>query len=155
MQNLSGKTLVHRPSRWAKGNRSQPICAGCSRKQPTLQIQPRAVSQAAKVERTHLWNHQTKMGLQPHQPQRIKKSKWGDGFDNDSLQHQAVYYNSGYRRFDNQNQQLDSKLQSNCLAFSKNDLIKQHYSLLFYSTKVSCLKNSLAINRFLRRYCPF
>jgi hypothetical protein len=28
-------------------------------------------------QRTHLWHHQTAMGLQPHQFNWIGKSKWG------------------------------------------------------------------------------
>ena len=45
---------------------------------------------SARNQRTYFWNHQTKVGLQLHQPHWTGKSKWRMEFDNAFIQHKAV-----------------------------------------------------------------
>jgi len=73
------------------------------------------------------------MGLQSHQFNGTRKSKWRTQLDYAGVQHQTQYQYPGRSRFDCQTQELEITLQGKSLAFAKNEVHKAAIRLHFLS----------------------
>ena len=83
------------------------------------------------------------MGLQPHQLNGTRKSKWRIQFDYDGLQYQTHDKYFGNTRFNCQTQKMELTLQGKNLVFAKNEVFKVKYNSQFLFYESSSLKKAL------------